>query len=98
MPLDISGRISCPFIILQATTMAMMTPQNRTTTTKYIDMQDIDGRTALHHAVLARNEEIILVLLQYGADASIRDSNGRTAHDLAVLQELSSNMIALLQY
>lgn len=43
------------------------------------------GLTALHVAVLMNFREICEVLLEYGADESIRDSKGLTPGDTAKL-------------
>jgi ankyrin repeat protein len=58
---------------------------------KSIDDQDVDGRTALMHAVRGAglfgseqgNASIVDALLSLGADQSIRDKQGRTALDHA---------------
>ena len=63
---------------------------------RYIDLQDFDGLTALHHAVLGGSFECIQLMLKYGADATIRDANGRTPLDLACETDASSEIIALL--
>ena len=38
-----------------------------------IDTQDVAGLTALAHAVLAENPEVVELLMRYGADTSIQD-------------------------
>lgn len=45
------------------------------------------GETALHLAVKTRHKEIVSVLLQNGADSSLKDLKGRTAKDTAKLLE-----------
>ena len=50
----------------------------------HINTQDGKGLTALHHAVLADNREIVESLLRSGADASIVDVQGRTSVDYAL--------------
>jgi ankyrin repeat protein len=42
-----------------------------------IDAQDATGLTALHHAVMANNRDIVEGLLRSGADASVVDKQGR---------------------
>ncbi|MCZ6910532.1 MAG: ankyrin repeat domain-containing protein, partial [Rickettsia endosymbiont of Ixodes persulcatus] len=42
-----------------------------------VNEQDINGKTALHHAYEKGNKEIIKILLQYhGIDKNIQDNNG----------------------
>ena len=48
------------------------------------NLQDSDGRTALHCAVYSGDDPAkVRLLLDYGADKTIRDNNGRTALDYA---------------
>ena len=49
-----------------------------------IDTQDTAGLTALAHAVLAENPEVVELLMRYGADTSIQDRTGRSAADHAI--------------
>jgi hypothetical protein len=49
-----------------------------------IDAQDVAGRTALHHAVLAGNADAVILLMRRGADTSIVDKSGRAAVDHAL--------------
>lgn len=44
-----------------------------------------NGATALHYAVCASNRPIVTYLLNAGANAQIRDANGNTALQLALL-------------
>ena len=48
------------------------------------DGVDIDGRSALHHAVLAGNDELMHILLNAKVEINIKDNLGLTALDLAV--------------
>ena len=48
------------------------------------DGVDIDGRSALHHAVLAGNDEVMHILLNAKVEINIKDNEGLTALDLAV--------------
>lgn len=47
-------------------------------------LKDIDGRTALHHAVLERNLAAITMLASKGIELDEKDENGDTALHLAV--------------
>ena len=47
------------------------------------DAQGNLGRTPLHRAVNARKPQIVRLLLEHGADVSVRDEGGRTAYQLA---------------
>jgi len=49
-----------------------------------IDTRDAAGLTALAHAVLAENPEVVEMLMRYGADTSIQDRTGRSAADHAL--------------
>lgn len=40
-----------------------------------------DGSTALHYAAYQKHVDVVKVLLEYGADASVRDKIGRTARE-----------------
>jgi ankyrin repeat protein/O-glycosyl hydrolase len=55
-----------------------------------------DGNTALHAAVIGRHSAVVKVLLDAGADASIRDSDGYTAHDRAE-QDKQAAILELLR-
>lgn len=48
-----------------------------------IDITDSLGRTALHHAAITGNPEMLAELIASGADTSIQDNLGRTAADYA---------------
>lgn len=43
-----------------------------------VNLKDVSGLTPLHYAVLSNSPEIIKILLQNGADSSIRDNNRMT--------------------
>lgn len=62
-----------------------------------LDLQEIDGWTALHHAVWLDKNKMVTILVEKGADASIKDKKGRTAYDLAVVYDRSPQMINLLK-
>jgi len=49
-----------------------------------VDDRDAHGRTALHVAAQAGDEEMVLLLLKYGADPEAMDGNGLDALRLAV--------------
>lgn len=44
--------------------------------------QDVEGRTALHHAAKGLHRTMIALLYRAGADWSVRDSSNRTPYDL----------------
>ena len=44
-----------------------------------VNMQDVNGMTALHYASEWGNIEAVRMLLEYGADPDIKDNDGRTA-------------------
>jgi ankyrin repeat protein len=48
-----------------------------------LDTHGPDGRTALMVAASDGAEEMVALLLELGADAALRDGEGRTAADLA---------------
>ncbi|HES76783.1 MAG TPA: ankyrin repeat domain-containing protein [bacterium] len=48
-----------------------------------LNLQDERGRSALMHATAARQAKIAQRLTQAGADATLKDKQGRTADDLA---------------
>ena len=48
-----------------------------------LNTADMDGLTALHHAISEGHGEAALVLLRAGAEADKRDKDGRSAIDLA---------------
>lgn len=41
------------------------------------------NETALHWAAILGNSRIAAILMQHGADAAVRDANGRTAAEIA---------------
>ena len=55
------------------------------------------GSTPLHNAVSANNVHAARLLLQHGANRFIRDRNGRTALDIARLEE-KRDLVFLLLY
>jgi ankyrin repeat protein len=55
-----------------------------------IDLQNIDGDTALHMAVLEDRLKLVELLLNNGADYNIKNYDGTTALDLAKDPELAS--------
>ena len=48
-----------------------------------LDIQDVDGRTALHHAVIDMDPVVAEMLLEAGARTDLEDENGRTPPELA---------------
>jgi ankyrin repeat protein len=57
--------------------------ETRQAPVSYVNRQDYDGRTALHHAATHGHMTIVVMLLSHGADASIRDKFGQSAADVA---------------
>lgn len=54
------------------------------TNTVVIDRTDSDGLTALHYACVNNDKELVVSLLQFGADIEIRDMGGwTTTHHIA---------------
>lgn len=47
----------------------------------YVNLQENSGRTALHFAAMKENARMIQMLIDHGADPSIRDDMGRSARD-----------------
>lgn len=50
-----------------------------------LDVQDVNGQTALHHAAWLDRAEKVKLLLKAGADPTIKDKNGHTALDRAMV-------------
>lgn len=52
-----------------------------------LDVVDADGRSALHHAVMLGNLDLVKLFLEYGANTRIKDNDGNLplyhAEDLA---------------
>jgi FOG: Ankyrin repeat len=67
----------------------------------YVNKQDEQGRTPLHHAIIACSESnklpIIETFLRAGADVSIRDNNGRTPFHYATEKGYEAIVKALLR-
>jgi ankyrin repeat protein/predicted Ser/Thr protein kinase len=57
-----------------------------------LDLQDVDGETALIKAVEQRDMRLVRLLIEDGADPSLEDHQGRTARDTA--ESLNSDAIA----
>lgn len=53
---------------------------------KEINFQNKDGKTPLHIAYENNNIEAALLLIQLGANTTIRDKNGKTPYDLSPIQ------------
>jgi ankyrin repeat protein len=49
----------------------------------YVNMQDTEGRTALHHGAINGHMDIVALLMENGADARITDKFGESAADVA---------------
>jgi len=52
-----------------------------------LNIQDVDGNTALHYAVLSENEYILRILLNANAQRDMRNAENLTALDMAKLNE-----------
>ena len=48
-----------------------------------LDVQDVDGCTALHHAVIEMDDVVAKMLVEAGARTDLEDENGRTPPELA---------------
>jgi ankyrin repeat protein len=48
-----------------------------------INLDDKQGRTALHHAVVMKSPQRVQMLLDHGADTALEDNNGKKAIDYA---------------
>jgi ankyrin repeat protein len=47
--------------------------------TIYINASDANGQTALHHAAINGHVDIMITLVEHGADPEILDVHGKTA-------------------
>jgi ankyrin repeat protein len=52
-----------------------------------LNIQDNDGRTALHWCAVMNHPEIARMLIDAGADKTIRDNIGRLPYDLTINSE-----------
>ena len=59
-----------------------------------LNIQDINGRTALMHAVLEDNIDIVKLILQYNPDITLKDNNRKKAINMTTNPEI----INLLKY
>lgn len=65
----------------------------------YCEINDCEidsGKTALMFAAMDSTPEMVQLLLDYGADKSVNDCNGRTAYDIAVEYE-NTDVINMLE-
>lgn len=53
-----------------------------------LEVVDQWGRTALHWAAAADRKDVVAMLLEAGADATPKEREGKTAHDLARSDEM----------
>ena len=75
-----------PVTLLQAAVMFNSSIDHMKASLRYgvdINAQTVFGYTALHSAVSDKSDEIVLFLLDNGADASIKDDFGDTSFDKA---------------
>ena len=49
---------------------------------RFCFVQDNEGQTALHYAVVCEREDIAELLVKHHADLEIKDEDGNTARDL----------------
>ena len=59
-----------------------------------LDAQDVDGHTALHHAVVKENPKLVYQLLMAGARMDLRNSMHKTAYEVA-LESQEATVIGL---
>ncbi len=62
-----------------------------------VNLETNDGRTALYFASLDGKLQCVQELLEHGADAHVKNQEGKTALDVALLFERSQDMIAALE-
>ena len=58
----------------------------------------LNGQTALHVACASKDEEVVLVLLDAGADLAARDGKGMSALGVALVNKYYSIVPLLLEY
>jgi ankyrin repeat protein len=63
------------------------------TQSKYIDLRDDEGRTALHLAVINEKSYVIKALLESGASISIEDSNNKRPLELSKSKFITSILV-----
>ena len=62
----------------------------------FLDWPDVRGNTALHHAAMNNNKTLIELFVKRGANLSLKNTDGKTALDLA--KEIGEeDIIKLLQ-
>ena len=66
----------------------------------YVSSKDTDGEgiTALHYAICVQDVEVVLVLLEHGADVSAKSNDGTTPLHLATMAGHEEMVRALLQH
>ena len=65
----------------------------------FIDVQDIHyGRTALHYAILCENLYLVRLLVQYGANTKLKDSDGTTPLKMARDLDRASVHVKLFEF
>eukprot|EP00656_Telonema_subtile_P053941 TRINITY_DN7913_c0_g1_i1.p1 TRINITY_DN7913_c0_g1~~TRINITY_DN7913_c0_g1_i1.p1 ORF type:complete len:615 (-),score=180.63 TRINITY_DN7913_c0_g1_i1:21-1865(-) len=63
-----------------------------------MDAQDVDGCTALGHAVKSNSAELVQLLLQYGADLRLRDVHNETAGSVCLQPAREHLLAAVVDY
>ncbi|KAK2142501.1 hypothetical protein LSH36_947g01017 [Paralvinella palmiformis] len=67
-------------------------------TQQLIDVRDKDGKTALMTSVVNGHMELVHLLLEKGADISIKNEYGKTAYDMAISMEKRRVVKVLEEY
>lgn len=67
-----------------------------------VDERDADGRTALHHACIQNDEQLVDLLLTFKAQCAVADNNGMTPlhfaarnYDVSIAQKLLRSGVAV---
>ncbi|CAL4248549.1 unnamed protein product, partial [Meganyctiphanes norvegica] len=63
-----------------------------------MNLQDIDGETALHEATKKNHNEEVIALLKGGIDATLKTNAGETAEDIAKRNGFTNILTLIKQY